>query len=470
MKKQPVAAPKIRKTIPRSKVYVVTYAQNATPVHKPFFAALQVYCRARGATLIVIPGRYKNPTSLWNENNETDEWWAAETQPFLFDGVKTLGDHLTIHGDISIQPTAKTPLSDFEVYAGACSAVFGHPRLQLRTVATGKRRYPRILTTTGACTLPNYTRSKAGKKAEAHHVFGATVIEQGSKLFHMRQINATKDGSFIDLDVAYDARGTRPAARPLGIVFGDIHVDMSDSQVLAASFTRPDSMMRRLQPVYAVYHDVLHFGSRSHHKRHDFSDRYRRARGLATDDVAEEVIAAVRFLDEMTPQSTQAIVVRDNHSAHFDRWLNEADFRSDPKNARFFIDAWSLKLEKFEATGAWTPAFELCYEIMGEARARFLQRDDPFKLGDIEVSFHGHSGANGSRGSLGGFAKLGVKSIVAHTHTPGIQDGCTMVGVGGALDQEYNELPSSWMNTHCIVYANGKRSLVNIIDGEWCGR
>lgn len=26
---------------------------------------------------------------------------------------------------------------------------------------------------------------------------------------------------------------------------------------------------------------------------------------------------------------------------------------------------------------------------------------------------------------------------------------------------------SSWLNTHCLLYANGKRSLINVIDGEW---
>jgi hypothetical protein len=48
-------------------IYVITAAQNATPINKPFFAALQLYCRKRNATLLVVPYRYKNPTSVWSE-------------------------------------------------------------------------------------------------------------------------------------------------------------------------------------------------------------------------------------------------------------------------------------------------------------------------------------------------------------------------------------------------------------------
>lgn len=63
---------------PQVERYVVTYAQNATPVHEPFLAALRVYCEAQHAHLIVIPGRYKNPTSQWGEHHSHDEWWAPE--------------------------------------------------------------------------------------------------------------------------------------------------------------------------------------------------------------------------------------------------------------------------------------------------------------------------------------------------------------------------------------------------------
>lgn len=40
--------------------------------------------------------------------------------------------------------------------------------------------------------------------------------------------------------------------------------------------------------------------------------------------------------------------------------------------------------------------------------------------------------------------------------------------MNGELVLEYNRgSPSGWMNTHCVIYLNGKRALINIIDGRW---
>ena len=64
-------------------------------------------------------------------------------------------------------------------------------------------------------------------------------------------------------------------------------------------------------------------------------------------------------------------------------------------------------------------------------------------------------------------AKLGTTTIVGHSHTPAILEGCYQVGVTGKLDQGYNKGPSSWMHAHCVLYGNGKRSLLFIRDGRW---
>lgn len=63
--------------------YVITAAQNATPVFAPFWNALLRYCEFNKAELIVVPYRYKNPTSTWTTENETQNWWADEVLPYL---------------------------------------------------------------------------------------------------------------------------------------------------------------------------------------------------------------------------------------------------------------------------------------------------------------------------------------------------------------------------------------------------
>lgn len=466
--KQTPPAPTFQQSLPASQIYVVTYAQNATPVNEPFLRSLENYCEHRRATLIVIPGRYKNPTSIWSKDMEHDEWWDSSLEPYLFNGRAEL-PHLTIFGDISIQPTAIRPLTGFEVFAGASSAVFGHPKIQVSTVATAKRRYPRIFTTTGAVTQPNYTASKAGKKGEAHHVYGATIIEQGVDLFHVRQVTGNDDGSFTDLDKVYDGEKVTLAPPALALVCGDIHVDKSDLEVLDATFNGPDSIVATLRPKQIIYHDLCDFSVRNHHSINNFSDRLARASGDMPDLVEKEIERAIKFIDIMTPDFAEPIIIASNHDEAFDRWLQEANPKVDPLNARFFHECWAKMIREYETTKQFPAAFEMMYRERGADRARFIGRDEPYKVGDIYCNFHGDKGTNGARGNSLSFAKLGVKTITGHSHSPGWLDGNVTVGVTGSLDMGYNSTPSSWLNSHCVVNADLTRTLIHIIGGAWRG-
>ncbi|MCK4816613.1 hypothetical protein KA005_12660, partial [bacterium] len=80
----------------------------------------------------------------------------------------------------------------------------------------------------------------------------------------------------------------------------------------------------------------------------------------------------------------------------------------------------------------------------------------------------GHRGANGSRGTPRQFTKIGPKVTHGHVHSPSIIEGVYTCGVSGVLDMVYNKGPSSWAQTHCIQYSNGKRALITIINGKYC--
>ena len=127
------------KAVPQVSRYIVTWAQNATPVNGAFLRALETYAAYWDAHIIVVPGRYRNPTSVFEyEDEEGDLHWDTRVLPYMMDGRVLLARGLTVHGDIKIQPTAKRPLSGFEVY-GKTSSIFGHPKIQLRCVPTDTR-------------------------------------------------------------------------------------------------------------------------------------------------------------------------------------------------------------------------------------------------------------------------------------------------------------------------------------------
>jgi hypothetical protein len=130
-----------------------------------------------------------------------------------------------------------------------------------------------------------------------------------------------------------------------------------------------------------------------------------------------------------------------------------------------------LEKTSFGTSGAVYPnPFELyCSDTFSKEKLKveFLIRNVSHKIKDIEVGLHGDKGQNGSRGSRKQLSSLPSKTIIGHSHSPGIEKGCYQVGTSSYLKLEYNSGPSSWLQTHCIIYKNGKRQLINIIKGKW---
>jgi transposase len=64
---------KERKFNKKKKRFIITWAQNDTPVHDPFITNLEKYANHINADIHVIAGRYKNPTSVFTDKNY-DTW------------------------------------------------------------------------------------------------------------------------------------------------------------------------------------------------------------------------------------------------------------------------------------------------------------------------------------------------------------------------------------------------------------
>lgn len=451
---------------------VVTAAQNATPVNKAFMASLLAYCKARSAQLIVVPYRYKNPTSMWSQRAESDDWWADELQPYLMDRRVSLNSNLVLLGDIKTQPTASSPLTGFETLTGSQSAIIGHPKLHTRAVPTPQSRMAKLLMTTGAVTEKNYIPSKAGKKAEHHHTFGACVVELDAKKFHLRRINAARDGSFCDLDAEYRPDGRVKHGIPLeALVMGDTHQEFVDPAVVKATFEGPDSIVGALKPKVLVWHDVHDFYSRNHHHRGEVFVNYVKHH-TGRDNVREALQATFDFVDRVTPKGVANIFVPSNHPDALARWVKETDPRQDPENCVFWAETFKAMCvgAKWTDSGARTidPFVYWARKMLKTADwARFPSRNESVLINGIDVNHHGDAGPNGARGTIKGFTKIGVKTVIGHGHAPGEEDGVIQVGHNARPDLEYLRGPSSWMHADCAIYRNGKRSLIFIIDGEW---
>lgn len=447
----------------------MTAAQNATPIHESFFESLLVAAKHLDAELLVIPIRYKNPTSRWTLSQANAETWDKAVQPYLYNGRRKLNANLLLLGDIKTVPTASSPLTGFDAISGSESAILGHTKLQLKVIPTPSNKLPKILTTTGAVTVPNYTDSKAGKIGEFHHALGAVIVELEDKVFHMRHISADhKTGEFTDLVTRYTPTGTRRAPRPLALVMGDTHVDYVDPKVEEATFGNR-GIVETLNPQHLVWHDLLDgYSCNPHHGKNPFNRIAKRQ--TDRDDVAAEVGRAVSFVADRTKGDRQSVVVASNHDDFLRRWIVGTDWREDPVNAEFYLKT-ALKMvqgTKLNDSGTSTPdPFAYWVSRAGHPKIRVLAVDEPFQLGGVDLGQHGELGPNGARGSITNLRRIGARSIIGHSHVPGIDEGAMQVGTSTRLRLEYNAGPSSWLNAHAVLHADGKRQLLFVIDGEW---
>lgn len=449
--------------------FVITSAVCNTLAHPGFLASLEVYCKAVKARLIVVPIRYKNPTRGAEANAE--EWFDERLEPYLYRGRAALADNLTLFADIAVQPTAGKPLSGLTTLGGIGghdSAIFGHPKIAMESVATAPGKMAKWAMTTGAVTRADYSDSKTGKKGEFHHMLAALVVEREGGRFHVRHVVAnSKDGSFYDLGKKYDKEGFEQGIAARVLTCGDLHAVRANKETLEATFFAPDSVVQTTKPANIVLHDVLDFQSASHHN--GFFTRFK-LYGEGKNSVTEEVRRTCELLDAIALAAPWATIyiVDSNHDKHFERWLEGDAGGHDLTNALMFFRTKTAWLEAIAGKQKFSPLEYWARRLMTEQkRVVFLTANDSLVFDKVEYGQHGDRAANGARGTRNAFASVGTKMVIGHSHSPGVSDGIYQVGTTSELDMDYNRGFSSWLNAHVLSYPNGKRTIVTVVNGSW---
>jgi len=459
-----------------ARTFVITSAQNATPPNLEFLGCLRTMAAAKKAELIVCPYRYRNATSAWTEAQQQAEWWSPEFLPYLLNTRLEVAPGLVLLADVSIQPTASEPLSGFDAMTGMASGIVGHPKVALQSIAGPGSGAAKLMLSSGACTLPNYTSTKAGKQGEFHHSYSAVVVEVDDAGYHVRHVSFDSSTStVVDLAHEYHADGrVEEAERPVAIVLGDVHVGTTAEHVDRATFGA-GGIVEYLQPEHIVAGDVMDSMSCNPHSAGDPFIATALA-GSDRDDVRAEVEAAWQWMVNRTPAGCTFVAVADNHGDMLRRWLcsPSVDWKRDPRNAAFYLELAGKLVASAHMTsggpryaGALKTAFE-ALPMPADKSIRVLNEDESFVLAGVELGIHGNRGPNGSRGSIRNLRRLGHKSVIGHSHTAGISEGTYQVGTSTELRLGYNAGPSSWSHAHCVVHANGKRQMLFIRrDGVW---
>lgn len=453
-------------------IYLITSAQNNTFVHYPFLQALEVAAEHLDAEIIVGTFSY-NKTGFQNLEKGEGDWFDSKITKYIKDRPVKLAQGLMFLGELNILPTAVNPFSGLQSYAKNNSAIIPHAKLSLESLPRLKGEDARFLYSTGCITKRNYIQKKSGQKGSFDHVYSALIVEVDKDGdWFVRQIISDEDGSFYDLDTLYTKDGVVTGQSIAAIQYGDIHAEKVDEIVQDISWSKsnPDSILNKLKPAYQFVHDVLDHSSRNHH---NIKDPYFRFMQFyhGRDSVVKDLRCVKRVLERMNRDYCTTVIVESNHDLALQRWLKEADYKSDPQNAILFL---TLQLATYEAMYQNYTDFQVfrhaLEEVVGLNHSPiFLKTDQSFKLLDVEFGFHGHLGANGSRGTPNQFLNLGVKTCSGHTHSCSIKSGVYVAGTSSKLDMGYNKGMSSWSHSHIILYKNGKRAIVTIKNGKYRG-
>ncbi len=162
----------------KKKRFIITWAQNDTPVHEHFISNIEAYADFINADVHVIAGRYKNPTSVFTDKKY--DVWSKRIEKYLDANRHDIHKYVSIMSDVKIQPTAVNPMTGLQGMSGVNSCVFGSPKVQMEMIPVLEGSVPKMMVTTGACTMKNYTDSRAGKKGELSNWLAQQTVNLSS--------------------------------------------------------------------------------------------------------------------------------------------------------------------------------------------------------------------------------------------------------------------------------------------------
>jgi hypothetical protein len=460
------------------KRYLCTSAQNNTHLHEELYTNLVAFADYMDAEILISRFAYQRSglnrggdKAYWAKNYEdqrmehgvedkteklygSDRYvWPKEVFNHVSDERLELAPGLVWCGEWQRNPTTVNPLSGFQVYTGQKSGIFPHVKLCMESVPTSKHERTRFNYTTGTVTMRNYIQKGAGLKAEFHHCYGALLVEVDSDGgWFCRQLSADSDGTFYDLDVKVSDGKITTGHRPEGLTLGDIHCERIDP--ICRQLT--EAIQTDLNPKHVFYHDLINFGPRNHHDSKDPFKRFKRHM-IGEEDVRAEVEQAMAYLARQAAHWPEAkhVVVDSNHDRALERWLREADWRYDPVNMMFYMESAHAKLkaiasgdDNFHMLRHWWEQYDDVAEFKSQGTVQFLDEDESYVIcddahGGIECGMHGHLGANGGRGNIRSFTKMGRRANVGHSHIAGIVEGIWQAGTSSLMDLEFVLVPLS---------------------------
>lgn len=456
---------KLHNTVKKYKKFIITTAVTGCAVDTGFLNSIKTYCKVNKAALLVLVSSDPAHNKAHNKGG-----YGTIDSALIKECVVVEDTYLNSNFFIStiklsakqINPT--TGLGEIGQREG--SFVFASPKQSLMLEATSNEKLPHVMMTTGAITSPNYKTDlymseRTAYIADKHHIMGAVVVTIHDDVsYGYTQVQSlNKTGSFVHFGQRYHPDGKVTAETPEAIVCGDWHSGSTDPLVRKCT----EEMLKFFKPKKVLIHDGFDGASINHHEEQNEIVKAQRFMNGAPS-LEQEISGYRDDLEWLATLVDQVVIVKSNHDEFLSKsYLKHAKYAKDPQNHYFSL---SLAKAMMEGKDPLKYAIEKV-GLKASNKILWLKRDDDFKIAGIQLGAHGDIGASGSRGTLKGMRKAYGLSVTGHSHTPGIWHGAYAVGTSSLLRLMYNTGPGNWLQTHCVVFKDGSRQLINMIKGKW---
>jgi hypothetical protein len=434
--------------------FIVTWAQAHTPIDENLWENIQQYAAFTNAEIIVMPGTYLNNNSVFTKRIEV---WDSKLVDYLYATEANIHNHLIMIPDADIIPTAERPLLGLYNVTGIESCIIGHPRQHMDIIPTMKNSRRKFMFSTGSITIPNYRKSRVGKKAKVHHKMGFLFVENiNDDNFVARHVHADDDGSFQDLIYSVSNGTVTIDKNWEAMIFGDTHLSKEDPVMLEES----KRLCKLTNCKRTIWHDLADGYSINPHQEKDYVEQVIKAKkGL--NSLEEEVNRSISFLSNWLEYNP--IIIPSNHNDWIDKWVRFNRGAKDINNAIIFNKFQNILFEEKAPKGLYAYVLE---EYFGD-QITCLSRDDSYEVCGIELNNHGDLGSNGAKGTPRTFARLNTPVVSGDKHYPYTIDNAYGVGLSSVLDHKYNRGMSSWAQSNGIVLSNGRFQHLLYFDGKF---
>lgn len=455
----------IRKIKKSTKRFVVTSIINGQQVDRNILKSIGGYCKANKAELILLP------TTLGEVVH--DYWNFNQLSPDLHKNILfhdyEINSNLMVSG-VNLSAKQINPLTGLARLAQRNhSIIVSSPKQFLEFVPVSMNSMPHALMSTGTISKPEYGLGVGPTKridviSNNLHTMGAIIVEiQDETIFHFRQVQFNSDGSFSDMGKRYYPNKKAEPVVPV-LVMGDYHCRDVDRNAANAWV----KLVKDLKIKEVVLHDFFDGKSINHHTADKVVHQAQMA-SQSLRNLNDELRDANWHLKKWSALVSRIVIVKSNHDEFLDRWCESGRFVQDPENV---VAGCKMLLGMVGGSNALEHGLR---EVMtphttwDAKKVRFLSRDESYCVYGSECGDHGDKGPNGSRGNKKNLARIYTKCIIGHSHTPGIYEGVFQVGTTSQLRLDYNTGPSSWVHSSCLLYPDGSRQLINLIDGRYSG-